>query len=159
MKHGMNKYEPDFETSLSYRPPKHSARMGTRVVGLLAVLVGALIVCGGYFMDSQSDPVRVNGVTATGTLYAFDADKDGGYRALVEFSDKEGVRHEAVSRETVFTQNVRLVDKKYEVSYLPGNPERTFINGIDPTMEMWPFWVGGAVFSLLGFTLMLRRTS
>lgn len=154
----MNTYEPDFETSLTYRPPKHSARMGTRLVGFIAVLVAVFIVGGGYYMSEQSDPVRANGTSATGTLFAFDADGKGGYKALVEFKDKEGVQHQAISRHS-YTQNVRMVDQEYEVYYMPGNPERTFINGIDPKMDTWPFWAGGAVFGLLGFVLMLRRTS
>lgn len=151
-------YAPDFETSLTYRPPKHSARMGTRFVGLLALLVAVFIVLGGNWMAEQSDPIRATGQSATGTLYAFDADGKGGYKALVEFKDKEGVKHEAVSRHS-YTQNVRMVDQKYEVYYMPGNPERTFIQGIDPTMDMLPFWIGGGIFGLLGIVLMVRRTS
>ncbi len=158
MEYGMKNHEPDFETSLSYRPPKHSARMGTRVVGFLALLMAAFIVLGGNYLAEQSDPVRAAGQSATGTLYAFDADGNGGYKALVEFKDKDGVQHEAVSRQS-FTQNVRMVDQKYEVYYMPGEPERTFIQGIDPTMDMLPFWIGGGVFGLLGVALMFRRTS
>lgn len=154
----MKNHEPDFETSLTYRPPKHSARMGTRFVGFLALLVAAFIVLGGNYMAEQSDPVRAAGVTATGTLYAFDDDGKGGYKALVEFKDKDGARHEAVSRHS-YVQNARMVDQKFDVYYMPGNPEKTFISGIDPTMDMLPFWIGGGIFGLLGIVLMFRRTS
>lgn len=149
-------FEPEYESRLSYRPPTVKDRNTARIVGVLLLIVAAFIVVGGFFMESQSEPIRAQGTSATGVLESFKYVENEGYYPELRFFDAAGEPHMAVGREPMFTQSARLLEQEYKVYYTAGQPPATFIEGMDPTMPLWPFFVGAGVVGLIGLFFVLK---
>jgi hypothetical protein len=125
-------------------------------VGALLVLIAIGIVVCGFFLETQSEPVRSQGTEAVGTLESFKYVENEGYYAEVRFNDAAGNTHVATAREPMFTQSARLLDQPYTVFYSGGEPPATFIEGLDPTMPLWPFFAGGGFVGLLGIVFLMK---
>lgn len=150
-------YEPpEYETALSFRPPAQKTAAKGRWAGVLCLLVAAAIIFGGMFLESNSEPLRASGTQTTGTLESFQYTEGEGYYPEVRFSDSNDKTHIAVARNPMFTQSARLLEQTYVVYYEAGDPPETFIEGIDPTLPMWPFYAAGGVFGLLGLLLLFK---
>lgn len=149
-------FEPEYESRLTYRPPTKKDTNIARIIGVMLLVVAALVVAGGFFTESQSEPVRSQGAQATGVLESFEYVENEGYYPEVRFSDASGETHIAKGKEAMFTQSARLLEQEYTVYYTGGEPPATFIQGLDPTMPLWPFFVGAGVVGLAGLFFIMK---
>lgn len=149
-------FEPEYESRLSYRPPTKKDTNIARLIGVMFLVVAALVVVGGFFMESQSEPVRSQGAQAVGVLESFSYIENEGYYPEVRFFDAAGEAHIAVGKEPMFTQSARLLEQEYTVYYTGGEPPATFIQGLDPSMPLWPFFVGAGVVGLAGLFFIMK---
>ncbi len=149
-------FTPEYESALTYRPPVARDRNISRIIGVFLFIVAALVVVGGFLMESQSEPIRMQGTEAVGTVESFEYVENEGYYAELRFSDAAGQTHIAKAREPMFTQSARLLEQEYPVYYTGGESPDTFIEGMDPTMPLWPFFLGAGVVGLLGLFFVLK---
>jgi len=147
---------PEYESRLSYRPPTAKDRNTARIIGISFLALAVLVVLGGFFMERQVEPIRNQGVSAVGVLESFKYVENEGYYPELRFFDSSGQVHMAIGREPAFTQNARALEKEYTVYYTDSNPPATFIEGIDPTMTLWPFFIGAGVAGLIGFFFLMK---
>lgn len=149
-------FEPEYESRLSYRPPTKKDRNIARFIGVMFLVMAACIVAAGFYMESQSEPIRLQGTETTGVLESFEYVENKGYYPEIRFSDAAGGTHLAVAKEPQFTQSARLLGEEYTVFYMGGEPPATFIQGLDPSMPLWPFFVGGGVTALVGLFFIMK---
>ena len=146
---------------LSFTPPARSNKAGGKFMGFMVIVLGAALAVGGFVLQGQSEPVRNEGVSAVGILQSFkhveaQGDVLSGYVAQVEFYPEGGNMHVAEARVPVAAQNPNVLQSAYTVYYMPNNPERTFIQGIDATMSPLPFLGAGVLVALFGLFLMFK---
>lgn len=147
---------PEYETALSFQPPKRKTAAKGRLMGLLCLILAAGVVFGGMFLEQGSVPLRTTGAEAVGTLESFTYTEGEGYYPEVRFETPEGQTHLAVAKEPMFTQSARMLESTHVVFYGPGETPETFIEGIDPSLPLWPFYAGGGVLGLLGLLFLFK---